>query len=186
MFILKSRSPRRIDILKNLGLKFNVEPADIDETQNNGEKPLDYLNRIVEAKIEKKLIGSRKDLFLACDTIVVYNQEILHKPKDEREAFFILSKLNGKIHSVFSGCMLFQQNETDYFFEETKIQFQDWSERQIQSYIQNSKPFDKAGSYGIQDQGSPAIKWEGSYQNVMGFPIRSFYQRWQKWAFAWT
>jgi septum formation protein len=141
------------------------------------ELPLDYLHRIVRSKIGKEDQIQKDDILLACDTIVVQGDKILHKPKDSEEAYQILMELNGNIHSVFSGCVLYSKGEPDYFFEESKIQFQRWSSFQIQEYIHRCHPMDKAGAYGIQDLNGPVKRWEGSYTNVMGFPIRSFYQR---------
>ncbi|TGL63171.1 septum formation protein Maf [Leptospira ognonensis] len=186
MFILKSRSPRRIEILKNLGFQFQIDPEDIDEAQLESETHLDYLERVVTSKLGETLRFSREDFILACDTIVVLEGAILHKPSNEWEAMTTLRQLNGKSHSVFSGCILFHKGTLDYFFEETRIFFKSWSEEQIKEYIQRCLPYDKAGAYGIQDERGPVLRWEGSYQNVMGFPIRSFLSRNQIWKSAWS
>jgi septum formation protein len=186
LFILKSRSPRRIEILQNLGIKFEIEPSDIDEEQMIGEHPLLYLKRMVTEKIGRVDSLSKENLYLSCDTIVVRKDSILHKPKDKAEAFEILNVLNGKSHSVYSGCMIYFRGEWDFFFEESKIQFKNWKSPEIYHYIDTCNPLDKAGSYGIQDENSPVSEWTGSYNNVMGFPIRGFYARWQKWISAWN
>ncbi|MDZ4725129.1 MAG: Maf family protein [Leptospira sp.] len=181
MFILKSRSPRRIQILSDLGLVFKIDPTDINEDQNAFELPTDYIKRIVTHKIgDPKEINSN-DLYLACDTIVLLEEQILHKPKDEFEASEILSKLVGKKHSVISSCMMVTNGDWDFFSEETQILFKPWGHQEIQNYIKNHQPFDKAGSYGIQDEDGPVLNYFGSYQNVVGFPIRSFLSRWEKW-----
>ncbi len=89
----------------------------------------------------------------------------MHKPNDRTEAFQILKELNGKEHLVYSGCTLFDANGGDFFYEETIITFQYWNDNQILDYIDLQSPYDKAGSY----------------HNVLGFPLRSFFSRWQKW-----
>lgn len=185
MFILKSRSPRRIEILKNLGFHFQIEPEDIDENQLASETHLEYLQRVVTSKLGDPSKFSKLDFILACDTIVVQEEVILHKPANEFEAITTLERLNGKSHSVFSGCIIFQDGTLDYFYDETKIFFRTWRLEQIKEYVQRCQPFDKAGSYGIQDEKGPVLKWEGSYQNVMGFPIRGFYRRNEKWKTFW-
>ncbi|PJZ46883.1 Maf family protein [Leptospira brenneri] len=183
MFILKSTSPRRIQILTDLGFQFQVEPANIDESENDHESALHYLERMVHSKLGTD--GDVKNLYLAADTIVVFEKEILHKPVDLEDAFRILKTLSGKKHSVFSGAGIRLGTGIDFFYEETVIQFKNWSELEIKDYILKYKPFDKAGSYGIQDQDGPVQTRIGSYTNVMGFPLRSFFARSSVWLPFW-
>ncbi|EOQ96116.1 maf-like protein [Leptospira wolbachii serovar Codice str. CDC] len=183
MFILKSASPRRIQILKDLGFQFLVEPANIDETQNSGELPLVYLERMVHSKLGN--LRDKNTLYLAADTIVVFQNEILHKPIDLEDSIRILKILSGNKHSVFSGAALGTNFGTDFFYEETTIEFKNWKEEEIRDYILRCKPFDKAGSYGIQDEDGPVFSKEGSYTNVMGFPLRSFFSHSSVWLPFW-
>lgn len=183
LFILKSTSPRRIEILTDLGFQFRVEPANIDETQNLGELPLVYLERMVHSKLGNQ--GNENNLYLAADTIVVFQNEILHKPIDLEDSIRILKKLSGNKHSVFSGAGIRTNVTTDFFYEETIIEFKNWKEKEIREYILRCKPFDKAGSYGIQDEKGPVYAREGSYTNVMGFPLRSFFSRSSVWLPFW-
>ncbi len=185
MFILKSRSPRRIQILKDLGIRFTTDPSDIDESERTNETPLSYLERMARSKLGEIPSDRKEFLHLSCDTIVVNSGKILHKPVDEEDSFRILKDLNGKEHSVFSGACLHRNDRFDFFYEETKILFYDWSDSEIRNYISEAKPFDKAGSYGIQDKGSPVKTRSGSYHNVMGFPLRSFLKRWEDWVDFW-
>ncbi len=185
MFILKSRSPRRIEILNHLGLRFLVDPEDVDETGLINEQPLDYLRRIVFLKLGNRNLFKVENVYLACDTIVVFENQILHKPANLEEAFHFLSRLNGKSHSVFSGCVINSRGKMDYFYEETKIQFHHLTESQIRTYLSTASPLDKAGGYGIQDPNCPVASWIGSYTNVMGFPIRGFFARWNSWFSDW-
>ncbi|MCW7469158.1 Maf family protein [Leptospira kanakyensis] len=183
MFILKSTSPRRIQILTDLGFLFQVTPANIDESQNKQEPALRYLERMVHSKLGQDLEPNH--LYLAADTIVVFKDEILHKPTDLEDAVRILQTLSGKKHSVFSGAGLQTARSVDFFYEETVIQFKDWNEDEIRDYILRCQPFDKAGSYGIQDENGPVLERVGSYTNVMGFPLRSFFARSSVWLPYW-
>lgn len=183
LFILKSASPRRIQILSDLGFQFLVEPANIDEAQINKEPPLVYLERMVHSKLGAN--GNHNHLYLAADTIVVFQNEILHKPIDLEDAIRILQTLSGNKHSVFSGAGLKTNSTFDFFYEETIIEFKDWKEEEIRNYILRCQPFDKAGSYGIQDTDGPVQFREGSYTNVMGFPLRSFLSRSSVWLPFW-
>lgn len=180
LFILRSASPRRKQVLNDLGLRFQVAPSCIDESELPSETALQYLERMVHSKIQSELYSEFTSI--ACDTIVVFQNKILHKPEDEKDALRILSLLSGKRHFVHSGAVLLKPSrKPDFFYETTEIQFKDWNESEILSYIQATKPFDKAGSYGIQDKNSPVKEWRGSYMNVMGFPLRSFLLRIEDW-----
>lgn len=180
LFVLRSASSRRIQILKDLGIQFRSVPSEIDESEQNKETPLEYLERMVYSKLKTKDFPDINSI--ACDTIVVFQNKILHKPKDRDEAIEILSILSGNKHSVFSGAGLWTPEDgLDFFYEETEIVFKDLSKKMIELYIDRHNPYDKAGSYGIQDEGSPVAERIGSYTNVMGFPLRSFLQRIKKW-----
>lgn len=183
LFILKSTSPRRIQLLTDLGFLFQVTPANIDESQKKDEPALQYLERMVHSKLG--IDGDPNNLYLAADTIVVFEKEILHKPVDIDDSVRILKTLSGKKHSVLSGAGLQTGSKVDFFYEETGIEFKDWSEVEIRDYILRCQPFDKAGSYGIQDENGPVATKLGSYTNVMGFPLRSFLTRSSVWLPYW-
>ncbi|MCC5815067.1 MAG: septum formation protein Maf [Leptospira sp.] len=190
MIILCSASPRRKEILENLGLKFDICPAQIDENEIPNEKPLEYLKRVSSAKAwevskswassqslennKNQLENKTNNLFIASDTIVVFEGRILHKPENTKQAEEILSLLSGKQHTVYSGLALLQSGNLLWDYDETLIQFKSWDLQEIRNYIEIAKPFDKAGAYGIQDSNSPVENYKGSYSNVMGFPIRKF------------
>lgn len=183
MFVLKSASPRRKQILSDLGFNLLIQPEHIDETQLERETPIQYLERMVHSKLG--YIFQPNNVYLAADTIVVYENQILHKPMDDKDAFRILKILSGKNHFVYSGAAILHNNGTDFFFEETSIQFLDWNDFDIMDYIERAQPFDKAGSYGIQDKNGPVKNWTGSYTNVMGFPLRGFLARHELWIHSW-
>ncbi|WCL49533.1 nucleoside triphosphate pyrophosphatase [Leptospira sp. GIMC2001] len=189
MIVLCSKSPRRIDILKNLGLSFQICPAEINEESMINESPLEYLERISKSKclVGKNIFSSLHSLnisdyiFIASDTIVVLDNKILHKPINQDDAEDILSNVSGRVHSVHSSVVLSKNEKIYYDFDTTVIQAKDWNLKEIREYIALFKPFDKAGAYGIQDANSPVLSYEGSYSNVLGFPIRKFYQYIDVW-----
>ncbi|RHX92167.1 nucleoside triphosphate pyrophosphatase [Leptospira stimsonii] len=178
MIVLRSRSPRRKQVLESLDLDFRVEPEDIDERSFQNESPLEYLKRITLSKLGKK---TEKELLVSCDTIVVHNQRILQKPVDFEEAVAILESLSGKTHIVYSGLGIYDRGLEQFAFDSSKVTFRDWTKEQIIEYIETYSPFDKAGSYGIQDTNGPVKRYEGSYTNILGFPIRMFFQYHRIW-----
>ncbi len=183
MFVLRSKSPRRIQILSDLGFQFNAVPAEIDESSQPGENPLAYLERICKAK---SIWTNPSDLALGIDTIVVLGDQILQKPGSDGEAMDILRLLSGRVHSVFSGGCFYENGAFDFFIEKTDVLFFPWNDIERERYLREASPFDKAGSYGIQDRASPVKEWYGSYLNVVGFPIRSFLQRADSWKQYWN
>ena len=186
MLILKSASPRRKQVFENLKLQFQVEPSHIDENTRDKEIPLDYLRRVTIAKLDTEK-SNLENVYVSSDTIVVLDNRILAKPKDFAEGMKILSFLSGKIHSVYSGLAIWKAGQVFYDFDETKVEFKVLGELEIlkeadiRKYLEEAKPYDKAGAYGIQDAGTPVSNYIGSYTNVLGFPIRKFYQFFRVW-----
>lgn len=180
MLILKSASPRRKQVLENLKLQFQVEPSHIDENTREKEIPLDYLKRVTVAKLDAES-ANLENVYISSDTIVVLDNRILAKPRDFSEGVEILSFLSGKIHSVYSGLAIWKKGEIFYDFDETTVEFKVLTEADIRKYLDEAKPYDKAGAYGIQDVGTPTSSFVGSYTNVLGFPIRKFYQYFSTW-----
>lgn len=171
MLILKSASPRRKQALESLGLAFTVQPSSVSEEFLQGEKPLDYLKRVTLDKLESP---SGSDVLISCDTIVVFENRLFPKPESFDQAMEFLLALDGREHSVFTGLAVYTRQETYYEFDETKVLFKKWTDEDRRNYVSSAKPFDKAGAYGIQDVGSPAGSFQGSYWNVVGFPMRKF------------
>ncbi|HNO24623.1 MAG TPA: nucleoside triphosphate pyrophosphatase [Leptospiraceae bacterium] len=171
MLILKSASPRRKQALESLGLTFSVRPSSVSEEFLQGERPLDYLKRVTLDKLESP---AGTDTLISCDTIVVLENRLFPKPESPEQAMEFLQALSGKEHSVFTGLAIYSPKKTVYEFDETKVLFRNWTDDDRRNYVSSAKPFDKAGAYGIQDVGSPAESFEGSYWNVVGFPMRKF------------
>jgi septum formation protein len=178
--ILASGSPRRQELLKSLGVPFEIRLKEIDEIYPKHLKKSeisDYLaKRKSDAFIEEL---SPKDLLITSDTIVWHQNTALGKPKSKEDAFKMLQKLSGKKHEVISSVCLKSLQKEDIFNSITKVTFKELSTKEIQFYIDNYNPMDKAGAYGIQDWiGQIGVtKIEGSYFNVMGFPIHKIYSQ---------
>ncbi|TGK28020.1 Maf-like protein [Leptospira gomenensis] len=178
MIVLRSRSPRRKQVLETLDLDFRIEPEDVDERSLTKESPLEYLRRITLAKLGTRTHG---EFLISCDTIVVQGTSILQKPENVAEALKMLRSLSGKAHLVYSGLGLYRDGLEQFAFDSSRVYFHSWEEPRILKYIEQYKPFDKAGSYGIQDKNGPVRHYEGSYTNILGFPIRMFYQYHGMW-----
>lgn len=182
--ILGSQSPRRKELLKSLDVNFQIRVADIIE-----DYPHDLAIPLVAEFIAKKKFSALKEgilpreLIICCDTIVVIDSEIIGKPKDRVEAEEMLKKLSGKTHLVISGVAMGDQTKEIYFSDETKVTFKSLSQSEIDYYLKYYSPYDKAGSYGVQEWiGMIGItKMVGSYFTVMGLPIHMVYEQLKNW-----
>ncbi|KAM4559123.1 putative bifunctional dTTP/UTP pyrophosphatase/methyltransferase protein isoform 1-T2 [Odontesthes bonariensis] len=191
LVVLASASPRRLEILRNAGLRFEVVPSWFKETLDKGlfKEPHEYA---VETAKQKALEVARRmpfkhlktpNMVIGADTIVAVDGMILEKPVDKQDAYKMLSRLSGKEHSVFTGVAIIlcheKENEVDYqlidFYEETKVKFADLSEDMLWEYINSGEPMDKAGGYGIQALGGMLVEYvHGDFLNVVGFPLNHF------------
>ena len=178
--ILASGSPRRQELLKTLGVPFEIRIKEIDEVYPKHLKKSeisDYLAQLKSNAFVEEL--HPKDLLITSDTIVWYHNMALGKPKSKDEAFQMLQKLSGKTHEVITSVCLKSLQKEDIFNYITKVTFKELSNEEIQFYIDNYNPIDIAGAYGIQDWiGQIGVtKIEGAYFNVMGFPIHKIYSQ---------
>ena len=176
--ILASKSPRRIELFKNINLDFNSINPKINEKKFSLIKsPSRYCMKLAEIKASTIHLKYADSLVIGADTIVYLNKSILEKPKNKKEAFNTLKKLSDKTHSVYTGVSIYTKNTKLIFFDKTNVTFYPLSNNTINHYINNYNPFDKAGSYGIQDWSKIFIKKiNGCYYNVVGFPIAKFYK----------
>ena len=177
--ILASGSPRRQQFLKDLGLDFEIRLKEIEEIYPPNlieEDITDYLAVLKSDAFEGEL--QEKDILITSDTIVWHENKALGKPKDYKDAFAMLQSLSNKTHKVITSVCFKTKNKTQVISETTKVTFHPISDAQIEYYLDNYSPFDKAGSYGIQEWiGFVGVsKIEGSYPNVMGLPIDKVYQ----------
>uniref|UniRef100_A0A8C7EYS0 Acetylserotonin O-methyltransferase-like n=1 Tax=Oncorhynchus kisutch TaxID=8019 RepID=A0A8C7EYS0_ONCKI len=192
LVVLASASPRRLEILTNVGLRFEVVPSWFKETLDKRlfKTPHEYA---VETAKQKALEVAKRmpfkhlktpDIVIGADTVVTVDGLILEKPVDKQDAYRMLSRLSGKEHSVFTGvaiilCHEKEDEEIDYqvidFYEETKVKFADLSDDLLWEYINSGEPMDKAGGYGIQALGGMLVEYvHGDFLNVVGFPLNQF------------
>lgn len=177
---LASTSPRRRELLENLGLSFGVEPAEIDESVLPGEEAQDHVVRLA-AKKAATVAGWLSDrgvaaLVLAADTTVAIDGAILGKPTDAADALAMLRRLAGARHEVRTACRLVRTDDgrTAATVAVTFVRFHPWNERLARWYVGTGEPMDKAGAYGIQERGVLlASGIDGSWSNVVGLPLES-------------
>jgi septum formation protein len=173
-FILASASPRRQELLAQIGLSFIVVPSRHQEINQRGLKPHVHATYFAEAKAREVADRHPNKWVLGADTIVIIGQEILGKPADSYEAFSILSRLAGRSHCVITGiCLMHPGIEVvESQWVETKVFMRSLSAGDIEGYIRSGEPMDKAGAYGIQGIGGCLVqRIEGSYSNVVGLPL---------------
>jgi septum formation protein len=173
---LASRSPRRVELLKQIGLTCVILPADIDETQYINELPADYVVRLAQQKAEACLQGlsaiQRTYPVLAADTTVALTGAVLGKPMDDNDARNMLRALSGSVHEVHTAVALAFADTIEVVLSTTSVEMMALTDAQIDAYIATGEHKDKAGSYGIQGFAGAWIKHiEGSYTGVMGLPI---------------
>jgi len=173
-FILASASPRRIELLKLLGLRFEIMPSHVEEAFMKGETPREHVLRLSEEKAEKASAKHPDAWVMGADTIVLINGEVLGKPRTPEEAREMLYKLSGRLHTVYTGFTVTKKS-TGYIISnavESSVRFREIPEDEIAWYIQSEEPYDKAGGYAVQGMGAFFIKEiQGSYTNVMGLPL---------------
>lgn len=178
--ILASGSPRRQQFFKDMDLSYSIRLKEIEEVYPDGLQGAEITNYLAELKanaFEKEL--DTNDLLITSDTIVWLNESALGKPTDADDAFNMLQKLSNKTHEVITSVCIKSIAKTEVFHCSTKVTFDTLSDEAIRYYLDQYQPFDKAGSYGIQDWiGLIGIsKIEGSYTNVVGLPTELLYQK---------
>ncbi len=169
--ILASQSPRRRELLGLMGIPFDIRVADIDEAMDGAKSPFDEVARVSRQKA-LAVPREKDDVVVAADTIVVCDGKVLGKPRDEADAFRMLSMLSGGSHEVMTGLTVLQNDTVVTGTEVTKLTFRPLTDREIMAYIATGEPMDKAGAYGIQGGAALfASRLEGDYYNVMGLPV---------------
>lgn len=179
--LLASNSPRRKELLTQLGYQFDIVKIDVDESYPEDLKP-NQIAEYVSAKKAKAFDVNENEILLTSDTIVALDQKILLKPKDENEAFEMIKSLSGKVHQVYTAFTLKTVDSEISKTSKTDVEFSEISDEEIKFYIKTYKPFDKAGSYGIQEWlGMTKIKnIFGSFYSVMGLPVDLVYEELKK------
>lgn len=177
--ILASKSPRRQQLLTDLGIKFRVQPMDIPEVFPDGLGMTEVPVYLAELKAEAfRPFLENHQLIITADTIVWLDGEVLNKPADYTDGFRMLRNLSGKKHQVATGVCLLSPEKKVSFYASTDVWFKELSDEEIHHYLEHYKPYDKAGAYGIQEWiGYIGIYHiEGSFFNVMGLPVQSLYE----------
>lgn len=172
--ILASTSPRRKALLKQIGLKFDVKSSDIDESAVFYKNPYDLVKKLSLLKAKSVAELSKNSIIISADTVVVFKNRIIGKPKAKSDARKILKMLSNKMHTVITGFTIVdsQTDKTISGFEESKVWFRKISGEEIDKYVDSGEPLDKAGAYGIQEKGGAFVKKiEGDYFNVVGLPL---------------
>jgi septum formation protein len=177
--ILASASPRRKDLLQQLGVEFICRPAHIDETPGEGESPSRYVERLAREKAGAvfRSLGNADAVVLAADTTVVVDDQVLGKPRDIDDGMAMLARLSGRNHRVLTGICLCHRQGVECEVVATEVHFVVLTEQHRRAYLATDEPWDKAGAYGIQGLGGAFISdIVGSYSNVVGLPL---YETWQ-------
>ena len=176
--ILASKSPRRREILENLGVAFEIVTADTDETSEERDpcRLVEILSRRKGEAVWDHLVAQGTDLrdavVIASDTVVAVDGEILGKPRDAADARAMLQKLSGRRHEVVSGVCLIGAGKIGVAHEVTEVEFDVLDEETVDRYVREQKPYDKAGAYAIQGVASAYIRGiRGCYFNVVGLPV---------------
>ncbi len=173
MIILASRSPRRAKLLKDAGIDFIVEPSNIDEVFEDHLEPKEIVIELAKQKAQAVAENHPDDTIIAADTIVVFNGEILGKPKDEEDAYRMLKMLSSETHQVYTGVALQQNNIKHSFCSKTEVTMKKLSDLEIKEYIQTQEPMDKAGAYGIQGLGGALVEsYQGDFFTIVGLPLK--------------
>lgn len=175
--ILASASPRRQELLTKMGLKFRVQPADVDERCEGA--PEVRVAILAERKARGVMETGARGVIVASDTLVALDGRALGKPKDAADAVAMLKALSGRAHDVFTGVCLLDADtgRSETIVERTGIHFLPMSDAEIAAYVATGEPMDKAGAYAIQGGARPFIdQIDGSFDNVMGFPTEAFAQ----------
>jgi septum formation protein len=170
--LLASASPRRAELLKAIGVAFEVAPANVDETPGTGESPEAYVERLAAAKAHAVAVAHRGRLVLGADTTVTVDGAILGKADSEGDARQMLERLAGRVHEVHTGVALVLDGDSTVACATTRVWFAPMTSEDIQRYLATGEWRDKAGAYGIQGRISRFVaRVEGSYTNVVGLPV---------------
>ncbi|MFW6022161.1 MAG: Maf family protein [Halanaerobiaceae bacterium] len=172
--VLASASPRRQELMDMLGLNFTVVPGNIDEENYSGIEPIEMVQELSKAKVEKVADLVEDTLVIGSDTIVLLGRDILGKPANQSDAVKMLSKIQNRKHTVITGIAVFDtlSGKIVIDYDKTDVYMRVMSRDEIENYVATGEPMDKAGSYGIQGLGGIFVeKINGSFYTVMGLPI---------------
>lgn len=170
--ILASSSPRRQELLQQVGIPYSVRTETINESSIIITNPIEKVEQLAILKGKSIPFHSSNEVILSADTVVSFNENIFEKPKNKEEAYEMITSLSGTTHEVLTGVMIRSTDHEEIFVAETKVEFWPLTEQEINWYINTNDPYDKAGGYGIQSLGSIFVKQIiGDYYNVVGLPL---------------
>ncbi len=170
--ILASSSPRRQELLEQVGIEFSVRVADVDESEIVTNDPVEKVQQLAVLKSEHVPFMHDQEVILAADTVVVHANKIFGKPKNKQEARQMIESLSGTTHDVYTGVAIRSKHEQVVFAEKTVVEFWPLDSVEIDWYIETNEPDDKAGAYAIQGLGARFVKQiNGDYYNVVGLPV---------------
>lgn len=173
--MLASASPRRADVLRQLGLEPEVRPADVDESYLQGETPSEHVERLARDKAQVIAVREPDALVVGGDTVVVDGSRVLAKPADRAAAVEMLRSLSGREHVVLSGLAVAGAHGTVSSVSSTTVRMRPFDEAVASAYVATGEPLDKAGAYGIQGLGAALVEGvDGDYYSVVGFPVGAF------------
>lgn len=185
--VLASASPRRLMLLRQLGLDPEVRPASVDEAGLPGEVPRAHVQRLARMKAEAVVAPGRPELVVGGDTVVVRDDSLLGKPRDEEEAVSMLLSLAGRDHRVLTGIAVAGPAGTVSGVGEARVRFRAFPASEARAYVATGEPMDKAGAYGVQGLGAALVEEiRGDYYSVVGFPVATFLEllRRSGWQYA--
>ena len=175
--VLASGSPRRSEIMRSVGWKFEKDVPDIDESERKGESPEDYVKRLAREKAEAIAYKYPTEIVLGADTTVVINDEIIGKPVDIADARRMIAMLSASWHEVLTGVAIVSNQKTSVGIQRTRVKFSPLSNQEIDFLVEKGDPLDKAGAYAVQAQAALFIEAiDGDYWNVVGLPISLVYR----------
>jgi len=177
--VLASASPRRAEILRNIGWPFEAVASNADESRHAGEDAPTYVERVARLKAEAVARSSPGMIVVGADTVVVVDGEILGKPRDPEDARRMLRQLQGRRHEVLTGVVVFDGKTTEpkVGHQVTEVEVAGMSEAEIDWYVSSGEPMDKAGAYAIQGLGARFVAGiKGEHSNVVGLPVRLLYE----------
>ena len=171
--VLASASPRRAELLQQIGLEFVVSPSDIDESLHESESVVAYVQRMAQTKARvARQVTQLGDIVIAADTVVSIGGRILGKPLNESHCLDMLASLSGRVHTVYTAVVVSQSDFEGNALSSSEVSFRDISPQEAKNYWLTGEPKDKAGSYAIQGLGSVFVeRIAGSYSGVVGLPI---------------
>lgn len=186
--ILASASPRRSELLSQIGLKFEVIPSNADETFDNAMSCEENVQKIAYKKACYIAPELEHDcIIIGADTIVAINGDVLGKPIDKKDAARMLRQLSDNTHNVYTGYAIMRKSDykIEVGFEKTAVTFRTLSDKEIDAYINTGEPMDKAGAYGVQGVGAVFVtRINGDYNNVVGLPLSSLSQALDKFGIS--